>query len=189
MLKWYKITGPSQVALDNITRDVRNGKMLIRRRNGDLFACVSTHHQGWLSKICADFNGTLMTLDAAPVGISRPSKEEYTAPCGETLFDPILYSHHIRVCAKCKELKGAQVGKATPTPKTKIEPGLDFDLNGVIASVELTRDRLYEQVEIVDDLLKNLKGFRDAKETISKLSTEVKERREAVRLLLADGGF
>ena len=189
MLKWYQITGPSSVALDNITRDIRNGKMLVRRRNGNLFACVSTHHQGWLSKICTDFNGTLKALNAAPVGVRQPSKEEYLAPCGEKYYDPILYSHHIRDCVKCKGLKGAEAAKAAPTPKARIEPGMDFNLSGVIASVELTRDRLYEQVEIIDDLLKNLVGFRDAKESISKLETEAKERREAVRLFFSEGRF
>ena len=213
MLKWYQITGPSSDALDNIARDIRNGKMLVRRRNSNLFACVSTHHQNWLSKICADFNSTLKALDIAPIGFRQPSKEVYLAPCGKEVYDPMMYAQHIRNCKECKEIldgktilahkaatkavpraviPGAVVPKAAPravVPKAKIEPGMDFDLNGVIASVELTRDRLYEQVEIVDDLLKNLKAYRDAKETISKLSTEAKERREAVRLLLAGGRF
>ena len=191
MLKWYKITGPSPTALDNIAKDIRNGRMLVRRHNGDLFACVSTHHQGWLSKICTDFSGALKVLDTGPANFRHPTKDEYMVPCGEKFYDPILCSQHIRRCKKCIELKKAPPAEAahatTAKIKTKIEPGMDFNLDGIIASVELTRDRLYEQIETVDNLLKNLKGFRDAKEAISTLETEVKERREALRLFAAAG--
>lgn len=188
MLRWYEIRAQSPAALDNVMKHVRNGKMMVRRWNGNLFACVSSHHQGWLTKICSEFSATARVLEQAPPHSRTPKKEAYTTPCGEELYDPILYTQHIRDCRKCKKIQKAvkpKEEKVTP----RIEPDTDFNLDGVIKSVEATRDRLYAQIEVVDGLLRSLSGYRDTKAQLDKLSAEVKERREAVKLLVSKGNF
>ncbi|GAI47730.1 unnamed protein product, partial [marine sediment metagenome] len=104
---------------------------------------------------------------------------EYLAPCGEKFYDPILYSHHYRDCEKCIASKKAKI-------VAKLEPGEPFNLNGVVSSLEVVRDQMWEKVEMLDNMLDNLKVLRDSKEKLAELNTEVTKRIDAVRLLLKD---
>jgi len=182
MMRWFKVGGTSPAALDNVMKSLKKQKLMVRRVNGQLLACISTTHQHWLTKICSDFNAVARAMEEAPVGLRSPKQEVYTTPCGEEFYDPIMLSHHFRKCQKCRKLKKASAA----TTVAKIEPGQEFNLGGVIASVEVTRDRLYAQVEIIDSLLKELTGYRDTKNQLDKLEGEVKDRVNAVKLLVRD---
>jgi len=178
MMRWFKVEGTSPAALDNVMKSLRKQKLMVRRTNGQLLACISTTHQHWLTKICGDFNAVARAMEEAPVGVRSPKQEVYTAPCGEEFYDPIMYSHHFRKCQKCRKAEAPTVAR--------IEPGQELNLDGIIASVEITRDRLYAQVEIIDSLMKDLTGYRDTKNQLDKLEGEVKDRINAVKLLVKD---
>lgn len=180
MLRWYIITSPSKEGLRSVLKSLRTQHLMVRRRNGDLVACVSNNHQIWLSRVCQDFHANLQVLEEPPVGIRAPKKEVYTAPCGAELYDPILYSHHCRSCLECKKIAGAKV-------VAKVEPGVEHNLDGVIASLEVVREQLMEKCEAVDELVVNLKAYRDAKGQLSGLYTEVDMRVNAVKLLISEG--
>jgi len=180
MLKWYLITAQSDEAGRNVMKSLRNEHLMVRRRDGKLYACISNHHQVWLSKVCQDFSAQLRVLEEAPVGLNAPSKEEYITPCGEKFYDPVQYSHHFSTCIKCSKSAKAKV-------VAKLEPGVEHDLNGVIASIEVIRDQMWEKVETMDELLSNLKVYRDSKEKLTGLNEEVTKRIEAVRMLLREG--
>ncbi|GAI15658.1 unnamed protein product, partial [marine sediment metagenome] len=71
----------------------------------------------------------------------------------------------------------------------KIEPGQSFDLNGVIASLEITHDRVFNQLETLENLITDLKGYRSAKDKLGELEQEAKDRMSAARNLLNNGKF
>jgi len=178
---------------------------MARKRDGNIIVCISNHHQGWLSDLCRDFNSDLSMLDQAPAGLKVPKRESYLTPCGEEFFDPILVSNHVRFCDKCKSLapakaeapkvaapkrRGRPLGKSRSGKArtvAKLEPGMNYDLNGVISSIEIVRDRMWEKCEFLDNLIINLKNYRDDKEKITELSIEASQRVDAVELLLRDG--
>jgi len=180
MMRWYKITAPSEDASRKIIKSLRGQHLLVRSRNGNLFACTSSNHQVWLSRVCQDFGASLKVLEQAPEGIIVPRREVYIAPCGEKLFDPILFSQHCRFCPKCNP-------KRAPEVTAKLEPGKELNLDGVISSIEVTRDQLQDKVNDITALLDNLRAYHDAKSMLSELTTEVSKRIDAVRLLLRDG--
>jgi len=153
---------------------------MVRRHDGGLVVCSGTNHQTWLTRVCSDFGATLKTLEEAPKGIRAPTKEVYLTPCGEEFFDPILYSHHFRKCPKCK---GARKVGVT----AKLEPGVEHDLDGVILSLEVVHDQLNERLKSLDELITNLKSYRDAKGMMDELDTEVIMRVNAVKLLVSEG--
>lgn len=179
MMKWYKIDAPSEETNRKVIKSLREQHLLVRSKDGDLYACISNHHQVWLSNVCKDFGASFLILEQAPTGIRIPRQEEYLAPCGEKLYDPMLFAQHCRSCLKCKKVKGAVV-------IAKLEPWKELNLDGVISSLEVVRDQLWERVEGLDNLLTDLKGFRDAKGKLAELNTEADKRVNAVRLLLRD---
>ncbi len=216
MLKWYQLTPHSDEALRNVFHTLRKRRLMARKQDSNIIVCASDHHQLWLSNLCRDFNSSMIILDQAPEGIRVPKKESYVAPCGEEFFDPHLMGNHVRWCPKCKELappkaeapevaesgavEAAPSVKAPPrykVPRTyrkprapvvaKLEPGVDFNLDGIISSVEVVKDQLWEKVEYLDTLLVNLKYYRDDKEKITELSVEADKRVAAVKLLISEG--
>jgi len=186
MLRWYKVDSKSEEALRNTVKSLKEQKLLVRPQNGHALACISDAHMNWFTNVCKDFGVTPFLLDKTPTGLTTPKKEEYIAPCGEKLYDHKLASQHRRLCPKCRLIRGAP---AKPGLVAKLEPGQELSLDGVIASLEVTRDQLWEKVESLDSLLVNLKGYRDGKEKLSELTAEVGQRVEAVRLLMRDGKF
>lgn len=179
MLKWYKITAHSEKELGGVFKSLREKRVMVRRRDENLIVCASLRNQVLLSSLCKDFGAALEILRKAPGGLHAPKQEVYKAPCGEEFYDPMLYAPHIRKCLKCKELSGGKV-------VAKLEPGQDFNLDGVIASLEPVRERLVERFETLDNLINNLKAYRDARDKISELTTEVDKRIAAVKLLIAE---
>jgi len=180
MLKWYSIKPSSPDNVRSILHSLRSQHLMVRQHNEHLVACVSNHHQAWLSRVCQDFHADLKVLETAPAGIKVPAHEVYTAPCGQEIYDPILYTAHFRNCPKCKAAKEGKV-------VAKLEPGQEHDLNGVIVSLEVVRDRLMEKCEMVDNLINNLKAYHEAKDKLSELHTEVDMRIAAVKLLITEG--
>ena len=184
MLKWYKITGASEEGLRNVLKSLRSQRLMVRKQNDHLIACSSTNHQSWLSHVCQDFGASLAILEAAPKGIRVPRQEVYEAACGEEFYDPILYSHHCRKCPKCKVTRPPKPAKGKVKTAAKLEPGQEFNLNGVVASLEIVRERMWEKLELIDKLLDNLKTYRDTKDKLTELTGEADQRIEAVRFLL-----
>lgn len=179
MLKWYQITARSEKALGSVFKFLREKRVMVRKRDGNLIVCASLRNQVLVSRVCQDSGAALEILRKAPEGIRTPRQEVYKAPCGEEFYDPMLYAIHFRKCPKCKELSGGKV-------VAKLEPGQDFNLDGVIASLEPIREQLVERFETLDNLINNLKAYRDAKDKISELTTEVDKRIAAVKLLIAE---
>lgn len=179
MLKWYSITSPSPDGLRSVLKSLRSQHLMVRKQDEHLVACVSTDHQAWLSNVCQDFHAKFQLLEEAPAGVRVPSREVYKTPCGMELYDPVLYSRHFKSCPKCKPDEAKVVAK--------LEPGQPHNLNGVIASLEVARDQLMEKCETVDNIITNLKAYRDAKEKLSELHVEVDKRVDAVKLLVIEG--
>lgn len=180
-MNWYEVHAP-EGALPKIFKSLRKQKLLVRRRdNGPVFTCISSHHIGWLDRVCGDFNGTTTPLKYPPAGLRVPRKEEYKAPCGEMLYDPILFTHHMKNCPECKKEPSKVVAK--------VAPGAPLNLDGVIASLEEVHGQLFEQLEEIDGLLTNLKAYRDAKVKITDLESEVKLRIQAVKLVVQNGNL
>lgn len=186
MLRWYKVDSKSEEALRNAVKSLKEQKLLVRPQDGYAFACIGDAHVKWFTNVCKDFGVTTLLLGKAPDGITTPKREKYLAPCGEELYDHKLASQHRRLCPKCRSLRGLP---PKPGLVAKLEPGQELSLDGVIASLEVTRDQLWEKVESLDSLLTNLKGYRDGKEKLSELTAEVGQRVDAVKLLLRDGKF
>lgn len=183
MLRWYNITAPNSVALRNVMKSLREQHLMVRKRDDKLIVCASTDHQVWLSRVCKDFNASLAILDKSPKGVRIPSEKGYTAPCGMRFFDPQMVAVHIRYCSVCKTAKREKPREVI----AKLEPGIEFNLDGAISSLEVMRDKWWERVETLDNLLTNLKAYRDATEKLSELQVETDKRINTVRLLLKLG--
>ncbi len=179
MLRWYQIKAPSEKALGGVFKSLRGKRVMVRKRDGNLIVCASIRNQVLVSRVCQDSGVELQILRKAPEGLHVPRQEVYKAACGEEFYDPVLYGSHRRRCPKCKELSGGKV-------VAKLEPGQEFNLDGVIASLEPIREQLVERFETLDNLINNLKAYRDAKDKISELTTEVDKRIAAVKLLIAE---
>lgn len=208
MMKWYELKADSDESSRKVVSFLKTRRLMVRRVDGSLYACIGTEHQRWLSDVCKDFSTTFIALDEMPKGLRMPKREKYVAPCGEEFYDPMFLSNHHRFCPKCKSLREA-AGETKPTTEVKpveakpkiirkvraprastialLEPGQEFTLNGVVTSLETTRDRLFSQLEVIEGLLTNLKQYQEMKNQIVDLDTEVKGRVSAVRLLVQDG--
>lgn len=193
MMKWYRITATSPESLDNVRKSLKKQRLMVRdhTHNGDtvLIACVNPEHQVWLSRVCGDFTANLVKLEGPPTGIREVKKTEYTCVCGEKFYDPLLYSNHTRYCEEAKAKRGAPE-KKPPREKVstvaKLEPGEDFNLEGVISSLEAVRNRLQSNLELVELILGNLQQYKDARVMMMELDAEVKGRVDAVKLLIRD---
>ena len=152
-----------------------------------LFIGVPHSELGWLDKVAKDIGCKKLELNVMP-------KYE-TALCGLLTTDKWHHEGRCKACGKIREARGpVKKPRKAPTAlkcKTvgKVEPGQSFDLNGVIASVEVTHDRIFAELEGLENLLTNLKGYRDAMGKLSDLEQEAKDRMNAARNLLQDGKF
>lgn len=186
MLNWYRIDAKTPEALANIFKSLRKQHLLVRRTDDTVYACVSTHHIGWLGNVCTDFGGTTVSLKTAPEGFRKSRREEYKTPCGEIFYDHILLAQHVKYCQKCKQ--GAKVEvKVAPVRGAKVvaklEPGVSLNFDGVITSLEEMRNQLYQHLEDVEGLLKNLRGYQEAKIKMVDLTSEVKLRVQGAKIL------
>lgn len=203
MMRWYELKTDSDESSRKLASFLKKRRLMVRKMDGNLYACIGTQHQHWLLDVCKDYSTTFIALDEMPKGLRMPRQEKYVTPCGEDFFDPMLIANHQRFCPKCKSIR-EKAPKEEPTREGKpgairkirapkattvalIEPGYEFNIDGVVASLEVTKEKLFSQLETIEGLLTNLKQYQEMKGQIVNLDQEVKGRISAVRLLVQDG--
>jgi len=171
-----------------ILKDLNGRATVIIRGSGKaLYVGVPHSELGWLDKIAKDIGCTKHELPSLP-------KHE-KALCGILTVSRRYHEGRCKACAIVRTQmpvvpaapKRARASKAVAVGK--IEPGQNFDLNGVIASLELTHDRIFNQLETLENLITDLKGYRDASDKLGELEQEAKDRMSAARNLLNSGEF
>ncbi len=171
-----------------ILKDLNGRATIIIRGSGKaLYVGVPSNELGWLDKAARDIGCTKHELPSLP--------EHEKALCGILTVSKRYHEGRCKACARVrsemppvrKEPPGQRPSKAKTVGK--IEPGQNFDLNGVIASIEITHDRLFGELETLENLLTNLKGYREAEGKLGELEQEAKDRMSAARNLLNDSKF
>lgn len=180
----------SETRIRKILKDLNGRATVIIRGSGKvLYVGVPTSELGWLDKVARDIGCTKQVLPSLPA--------HKKALCGILTVSKRYHEGRCKACAIARAQMG-QAGKeaSTKTPKAsasttvgKIEPGQKFDLNGVIASLELTHDRVFNQLEVLENLITDLKGYRDARDKLGELEQEAKDRMGAARNLLNSDKF
>lgn len=150
--------------------------VVIRGGKGVLYVGVPPQELGWLDKVARDRGCKKQEVR------SLPGHEK--ALCGVFTTNRRFHEPH---CKTCMKLRPQKPGPSAPVIVAKIEPGQDFNLSGVIASLEITRDRLFEQLDQMERLITNLKGYRDAESKLVSLEQESRDRIQAARELLNEG--
>ena len=167
-----------------------NGRatVIIRGSGKALYVGIPSNELGWLDKIAKDIGCTKHELP------SLPYYEK--ALCGILTVSKRYHEGMCKACAIVRAKTGPvekrvprSVKASKPVTVGKIEPGQNFDLNGVIASIEITHDRLFGELETLENLLVNLKGYRDAASKLGELEQEAKDRMSAARNLLNSSKF
>lgn len=178
----------SRPRIRKILKDLNNRATVVIRGSGKaLYVGVPPNELHWLDKIAKDIGCTKHELPSLP--------EHEKALCGVLTISKRYHESRCKACARVKsEMPPARKEPKRPRPSKavsvgKIEPGQNFDLNGVIASIEITHDRLFGQLESLENLLTNLKGYRDAKDKLTELEQEAMDRMSAARNLLGDSKF
>lgn len=176
----------TEARIRKILKDLNARATVIIRGSGKaLYVAVPTSELGWLDKIAKDIGCTKHELPSLP--------KHAKALCG---ILTVSKRHHEGRCKACAIVRSEMppVRKQLTKPRTmkvvtvgKIEPGQNFDLNGVIASIEITHDRLFERLETLENLLTNLKGYREAEGKLGELEQEARDRMSAARNLLNSG--
>jgi len=178
----------TETRIRKILKDL-NGRVTVIIRGGGtvLYVGVPGNELGWLDKVAKDIGCKKLEI---------PSLPEYEkALCGILTVSKRYHEGRCKACAIVRA-QTAPTGKKAPVKRPrasapvtvgKIEPGQNFDLNGVIASIEITHDRLFGQLESLENLLTNLKGYRDAKSKLGELEQEARDRMSAARNLLGNG--
>ncbi len=194
MIKFYKLTG-SEDSIRRARKQLKGEHIWVRDLEGIPYTRLNPDHSDWLTKFEHELSIQFVELPVAPAGIRIPRREEYTSACKEfTTQDPIQKTQHERDCPKCREIEGRGKRhynrKADHNSRTRtiarIAPNQPFNLNGVIASLEVTKDELYEHLSQVESTLENLKKYRDSKDSEDKILKEKKERLDAVRQVVSE---
>jgi hypothetical protein len=163
---------------------------VVRDTSNIIYVAVPPSELGWLDKVVKDMGCKRLDVDELP--------EHEIALCGTKTTHK---KQHEGGCKSCRVLHAQQESQRPKKEKrerkprkprsskstrilAKIEPGQNFDLDGVITSVEMTRDRLLEAYNGLDDLAKNLRAYKDITERIPSLEQEAKDRMAAARKLL-----
>ena len=179
----------SEPRIRKILKDLNGRATVIIRGSGKvLFVGVPPIELGWLDKVARVIGCTKHELPSLP--------EHEKALCGILTVDR---RHHEGRCKACANIRSRMPPAEKRTPKSvkaskavtvgEIEPGQNFDLNGVIASLEITHDRVFNQLEVLENLITDLKGYRDARDKLGELEQEAKDRMSAARNLLNNGKF
>ncbi len=179
----------SEPRIRKILKDLNGRATVIIRGSGKaLYVGIPSSELGWLDKIAKDIGCTKHGLPSLP--------EHEKALCGILTVSKRSHEGRCKVCARVRaqmppaEKKAPKAAKASkPVTVGKIEPGQNFDLNGVIASLEITHDRVFNQLEILENLITDMKGYRSASDKLGELEQEAKDRMSAARNLLNDGKF
>ena len=160
---------------------------VIRGGTGVLYISLPSSELGWMDKVVKDIGCKKSELSSFPM--------HEKALCGTLTVDRLHHEGRCKACARVRD-QSPRVRKIPRTPQAspvvpvgKIEPGQEFNLNGVIASLELTHDRMFGQLESLENLMTNLKGYREAAGKLVEYEQEVKDRMSAARNLLSSGKF
>ena len=173
----------SEYRIHKLLKDL-NGRatVIVRGSRGILYVGLPSQELGWLDKVIKDIGCKKQELPSLP--------EHEAALCGVLVINRRYHEGRCKACAVLRVQK-PPVTKQPRKPRAskaivvaKIEPGQNFDLNGVIASIEITHDRLFAQLDSLETLMTNLKAYRDAKDQLSGLEQEAKDRMGAARKLL-----
>ena len=169
----------TEYSIRKIMKDL-NGRaaVIIRGGKGLLYVGVPSIELGWLDKLVGDIGVKKHEIQSLP--------EHKVAPCGARV---IHLKQHTGRCKACLTLRPKAGKPGVPETVAMIEPGQDFNLDGVIASLEITRERIYEQLEKLESLIGNLKGFREARDKLTELEKEAKDRMQAAKILLNEGRY
>jgi hypothetical protein len=191
-MRFYKITA-NDTNRRKVMSTLKSQRVFTRKDNGDIVVAIGNKHQSWLPKVCADFHANLVRLDSLPKSMRHPLHDEYIAPCGEVFYDPLMKGQHIRFCSKCQAIRKSQVSKPPESPKpspttvAKLEPGEGLSWDGVIRSLETTREQLMEKAAELDGLVNNLQTWKSSRHESRRLMDEAQLRMNAVRKLLEKG--
>ncbi len=179
----------TELRIRKILKDLNGRATVIIRESGKtLYVGVPPSELGWLDKIAKDIGCTKQELTSLP--------EHEKALCGILTVSKRYHEGRCKACAIMRaqmppaEKKVPKIAKASAAETVgKIEPGQSFDLNGVIASLEITHDRIFNQLETLENLITDLKKYREATDKLGELEQEAKDRMKAARNLLNSGEF
>jgi len=172
-----------------ILKDLNGRATVIIRGSGKaLYVGIPSSELGWLDKIAKDIGCTKHELPSLP--------EHEKTLCGILTVSRRYHEGRCKACAIVRAQMPPAEKKALKKLRPSaartvgiIEPGQNFDLNGVIASLEITHDRVFNQLEILENLITDLKGYRGARDKLGELEQEAKDRMSAARNLLNSGKF
>jgi len=160
--------------------------MVVRGGGTVLYVGVPASELGWLDTVAKDIGCKKQEVESLP-GHDK-------ALCGILTVSRRYHEGRCKACARIRAQLAPAEKEVVRKPRVradkviaKLEPGAPLNLDGVISSIEVTRDQLWEKVESIDNLLTNLKAYRDAKEKFTELKAEADKRVDAVKLLLRDG--
>ncbi len=178
----------SEPRIRRILKDL-NGRATVIIRGGSkvLFVGVPSNELGWLDKVARDIGCTKHELPSLPkhekalCGILSVSKRYHEGRCKACAIVRAQMSPVRKEPTKQRPSKATTVGK--------IEPGQNFDLNGVVASLEITHDRVFNQLDTLGNLITDLKKYREATDKLGELEQEAKDRMSAARNLLNSDKF
>jgi len=171
----------TEYSIRKVMKDL-NGRaaVVIRGGKGLLYVGVPSIELGWLDKLVKDIGVKKHEIQSLP--------EHKIAPCGAHVIHLKQHTGRCKACARLRPAGGPSKATKAETVAV-IEPGQDFNLDGVIASLEITRERIYEQLEKLEALIGNLKGFREARDKLTGLEKEAKDRMQAAKMLLNEGRY
>ena len=179
-LSAVKLEG-SESHIRRVLKDI-NGRAtkIIRGPKGVLYVGVPSSELAWLDTVAKDAGCKKSEISSFP--------DHRKAPCGVLTTDR---PHHALRCKACIALRPKDRSSVSSKASevivvARIEPGQDFNLDGIITSLEATREKMFGQLESIESLLTNLKAYRDARNMMVELEQEVKDRLKAVRLLLKE---
>lgn len=172
-LSVVKLEG-TESRIRKILKDL-NGRatVIVRGAPNILYVGIPNGELGWLEKVAKDLGCKKQEVPSLP--------EHQKTLCG--ILTTQRRSHEAR-CKACAALRPPKPKVSAPVTAAKIEPGQDFNLDGVIASIEITHERMFEQLDRLEELLTSLKGYRDAREKLAGLEQEAKDRMQAAKKLL-----
>lgn len=184
-------TTPIKKAYKDLTGRVIN---LVQETQKRIYVEIPEEEQGWLDKVCKDFN-----LNQ----IKQTSSPKYDkAPCGLLTID--VARHHL-ACTKCKIAEGRNVasvpkvigpGTMNLNPykprngksRTILSvPGLsDFSLNGLLSLFKTRRDEAMDLADHYDKAAKALESLEETEKNLIKFQEEKKQHVQALNFFLEE---
>jgi hypothetical protein len=195
----FKITS-SNGKMDSLLEFLHRGKALVREKDGIIYVGTSQKETSWMHKTCAEYSANCVGFPKDEFKklfpkVGSPRREEgYVAPCGvEVGFEKIAVMNHVKTCLNCKQIRATKPLKAKRkgTPRHSkseviihVAPGQEFTLEGVITSLETSRDQMYKHIESTEAMIAALKGYKMAMEQERVVVKQKDEYLDAARKIL-----